>query len=85
MIVDVDEHREGAAASAVPASGAMERKQIGRYLIALALYVALAVATLAVHSNVFVLNWIVGPLFPFIALYAIPGGVRFIARRVAPR
>ena len=61
------------------------RREIVRYLIALAVFVAAAVATLARHSNVVVLNWIVGPLFPFIALYAIPEGVKTIARRVAPR
>ena len=85
MIVDVDEHHAGATARAVPALDATASKQIGRYLVALALYVAFAVATLAGRDNVFILNWIVGPLFPLITLYAIPEVVKLIARRVHPR
>ena len=54
-------------------------------LFVLAVYVALAVVTLAEHRNVVVLNWIMGPLFLFIILYVIPECVRCLARRMGPR
>jgi hypothetical protein len=58
---------------------------VGRYLFVLAVYVVLAVVTLAGHRNAVVLNWIVGPLFPFIILSVIPESVKRIARRLGPR
>lgn len=76
-MVDRAASRPGAA-NAVPT-------RLGRYAMALALYVALAVATLGGHHNVVLLNWIVGPLFPFIALYVVPRGVGSVTGRRARR
>jgi hypothetical protein len=72
------------AATAITARPRRIGRLIARHLSVLALYVLLAVVTLADHRNVLVLNWIVGPLFPFIVLYAIPECAKCIARRVGP-
>ena len=62
-----------------------ELNTIGDYAGALVLYVALAVTTLSLHENVVLLNWIVGPLFPLLVLYAIPTALRALARRLRSR
>jgi hypothetical protein len=84
--VSVDRKERRAAATASPARARrVDGRPISRYLFVLAVYVVLAVVTLAEHHNVVVLNWIVGPLFPFITLYAIPECAKVIARRMGPR
>jgi hypothetical protein len=84
--VSVDRRERRGAATASPARAwRVDRRLITRYLFVLAVYVVLAVVTLAEHRNVVVLNWIVGPLFPFIVLYVIPECVKCIARRMGPR
>jgi hypothetical protein len=42
-----------------------------QYALALAVFVALGLLTRSI-----VLNWIVGPLFPLLALYLVPRAVR---------
>lgn len=84
MSVDRQERREAATASPARA-WRVDTRLIARYLFVLAAYVGLAVVTLEDQRNVVVLNWIVGPLFPFIVLYAIPECVKWIARRTGPR
>ena len=84
MSVDQTERR-GAAAASPEQARRVDGRLITRYLFVLAVYVVLAVVTLAEHRNVMVLNWIVGPLFPFILLYVIPESVKCIARRMGPR
>ena len=84
--VSVDRKDRRGAATASPARAwRVDGRLIGRYLFVLAVYVALAVVTLAEHRNVVVLNWIMGPLFLFIILYVIPECVRCLARRMGPR
>lgn len=51
------------------------------YLLALVLYVGLALASLSLRDNVLLLNWIIGPLFPVAVLYVIPTLVMSLARR----
>lgn len=51
------------------------------YLFGLALYIGLSLGTLALRDNVVLLNWLVGPLFPFVVLYLIPTGVRALLGR----
>jgi hypothetical protein len=84
--VSVDRKIRRGAATASPARAwHADARPITRYLFVLAAYVVLAVVTLAEHRNVLVLNWVVGPLFPFIILYVIPECVKGIARRMGPR
>lgn len=84
--VSVDRIERRGAATASPARARrIDGRPIGRYLFALAVYVGLAVVTLAEQRNVVVLNWVVGPLFPFILLYVIPKCAKCIARRMGPR
>lgn len=52
---------------------------VGWYLAALIGYVAIGYATQSV-----VLNWIVGPLFPFIVLYLGPTLVTRVRSRIGP-
>lgn len=84
MSVDRKERR-GAATASPARAWRGDGRLIARYLFVLAVYVVLAVVTLAEHRNVVVLNWIVGPLFPFIILYVIPECVSCIAKRMGPR
>jgi hypothetical protein len=81
----IDEGRAEAPAAEQPWSPPPPRDDWGRYAGALVLYVALAVTTLSLHENVVLLNWIVGPLFPLLVLYAIPSALRALARRLRPR
>lgn len=46
------------------------------YVVAFLVYLALGLLTRSV-----VLNWIVGPLFPLIALYLVPRAVTALVRR----
>jgi hypothetical protein len=55
------------------------------YLVALVVYVALALVTLSARDNVVLLNWIVGPLFPVIALYAVPTAAKSLATRLTAK
>ena len=84
MSVDRKERR-GVATASPARAWRVDGRMMTRYLFVLAVYVAVAVVTLAEHHNVVVLNWIVGPLFPFIILYVIPECVKYIARRMGPR
>ena len=77
--------RRGAATASPARARRVDGRLISRYLFVLALYVVLAVVTLAAHRNAVVLNWIVGPMFPFIILFAIPESVKWVARRRGPR
>lgn len=51
------------------------------YVVALAVYVGLSLASLSLRDNVLLLNWIIGPLFLVVLLYVIPTGVRALVRR----
>lgn len=46
------------------------------FAAALVIYIALGVTVKSV-----VLNWIVGPLFPVVVLYALPAALRRVRRR----
>jgi len=77
--------RRGAATARPERTRRIDGRPIGPYLFVLAVYVGLAVVTLEEQRNVVVLNWVVGPLFPFIILYVIPECAKCIARRIGPR
>ena len=47
------------------------------YAVALVAYVALGLVV-----TVGVLNWVVGPLFPFVVLYVVPRGARALLNRL---
>ena len=74
-----------ATAAAVPRSPPLPHDAWGWYVVASLLYGALALATLSLHDNVLLLNWIIGPLFPVIVLFAIPTGGEGAQRRVRAR
>jgi hypothetical protein len=84
-VESIDQGRVEATAADVPTSPPPPRDDWGRYAGALVLYVGLAVATLSLHDNVLLLNWIVGPLFPVLVLYVIPTALRALVRRPRSR
>ncbi|MBA3984738.1 MAG: hypothetical protein H0X61_14575 [Acidimicrobiia bacterium] len=55
------------------------------YLLALLLYIAMALASLSLRDNVLLLNWIIGPLFPLVVLYLVPTWGRRLARAARHR
>lgn len=58
------------------AAPARDLRPVFAFAAALVIYIALGVTVKSV-----VLNWIVGPLFPVIVLYAVPAAVRRAGRR----
>ena len=70
---------------AVPTPKPLPRDAWGGYLFALVLYVTLSVASLTLRDNVLLLNWIIGPLFPVVVLYAIPTAITALIRRLRAR
>jgi hypothetical protein len=59
----------------LPGDRASDRKAAVTLAFTLIFYVALGVS-----GKTFVLNWIIGPLFPFIVLYVIPRTYRRVTR-----
>jgi hypothetical protein len=84
-VESIDQGRVEATTADVPRSPPPPRDDWGRYVGALVLYVGLAVATLSLHDNVLLLNWIVGPLFPVLVLYVIPAALGALVRRLRSR
>lgn len=58
------------------ATPARDLRPVVAFTAALVIYIVLGVALKSV-----VLNWIVGPLFPMVLLYAVPAGLRRVRRR----
>lgn len=58
------------------AAPARDLRPVFAFAAALVIYIALGVTVKSV-----VLNWIVGPLFPVVVLYAVPAALRRARRR----
>jgi hypothetical protein len=80
---DIHENRDVAGGVSPPVP--VQREAWGGYLVALILYVALAVGSLSLRDNVVLLNWLIGPLFPVIVLYLVPTGAKALAKRIGSR
>lgn len=83
LVADVNEHCGSPAMGGTSEPWPPTHDAWGWYVVALFLYGALALATLTLRDNVLLLNWIIGPLFPVVVLYAIPKGLKALAKRLA--